>query len=288
MVKFVLPGYYIVISRLKAPWATVSWLVMYPFAASFGALYFVGANICSHAIVYGVAFMACLSVYEIGYLENDYMAIREEGGLETQRLNRSDASVLDRYYRRIVVCKCLVSLLLCMLTLLVAVLLHLEVTINMFVAALILMYFAFLAHNHLRSRWSIATFMTLCCLKYLVPIFLFPVRTAGDIITLIVTAIVLIPLLRTIEYSTKRRFRLESCSTLVGNLDWFRVKYYVVVAGICAALYLMHHRQVKLLLMSSIFMVIFRIATLVLSIRFKLRNKEMIGVSIADQQGRSR
>jgi len=259
---------------------------MYPFAASLGVFYFAEENIFSRAIVYIFAFMACLSVYEIGYIWNDRLTMRVESEYVTQRLDPSDASVLKRYYRKIVISKGLVSLLLCLLISLIAMLLRLEISISKFVAALMLMNMTFFVHNHVRSKWSIATFMMLCCLKYIVFVFLFPVISTGGMINLIITEIILIPLLRTIEYSTKRRYRLGFFRTLVGDLDWFRIKYYIIVAGICVVLYSVHQRYVILLLMSSIFMVIFRIATLILSIKLKLRNKDMLGVSIADQQGR--
>lgn len=285
MLKFVLPGYYTWISRLKAPWAVVSWLVMYPIAAGVGALYFGERSICCRVVVYIFSFIAALSTYELGYIGNDYAAMTGERDGGTQRLVRSDTSVLKHNYRRIFIYKSATSISFCVASGFAAVLLGVNATIGVFAAWLVMLYLIFMVHNYVRSRWSIATFMMLSSVKYIVFIFIFPVRSMERMATLIVTEIVLIPLLRTIEYSTKERFHLRWCKVLVGDLDWFRVKYYIAVLGICATLYALHQEYVELLLVLSASMLIFRVATLVLAVKLKLRNKALSGVSIADQQG---
>jgi len=179
--------------------------------------------------------LAWLSMYEIGYIEND-MAAARCGDQIGQRLTASVLAGIGSRYRLIIFAKWLVTAALVLITRIAANAVGARIAVWRFVLVLIGAHAIFTLHNLLRSRLKILTFFGLYVAKYLALTLLFPIRPNWSLATV---AAVIVPLPRLMEYSAKEKFGFKRWGAIVGGLDCFRVKYYaaalVVFSGLAAA-----------------------------------------------------
>jgi hypothetical protein len=101
MLKAIVPGYYLVHSRLKASWERVSWMLINPLVVGYIANRSANVRLTAFLVIYGLAFAAWISIYETGYLENDYCTIRRESE-GSRRLSSEELATLGRSYWAII------------------------------------------------------------------------------------------------------------------------------------------------------------------------------------------
>lgn len=168
-----------------------------------------------------LGFFAWLSIYEIGYLENDALTIRKEAKPNI-RISQGDIHFIQQKYWRIIVFRLIVFLTI--LGILVGAGLFSQYQLKIFVLMVIAGRMFFLLHNQIRSRWNILTYFLLCVSKYWV----FPMVFLGlDYGTEPYWVIFLaFPLLRTLEHAMKPKYQFVKLKNWAGSLDGFRVKYY--------------------------------------------------------------
>jgi len=272
MFKTIIPGYYLVHSRLRATFEKASWILINPVVAGYIAANVVAVPWHAFVLPYVIAFLAWTSAYEIGYLQNDYSTVtRESAG--TRRLSQREAAELDKKYWCIIGLKMAVTIALLFVLYIVSWAEHIQADLPRFGLGMLLMGSTFYVHNSIRSRWNMATLFGLYVLKYTVFAWLFPVKHWA---ILYIAGITVFPLPRVIEYASKTRFGLPWLKRVVGDFDQFRIKYYVILAITAAIWARVDMVKAHLCLVLLTYMLVFRLGALILVVRLKIRNGALI------------
>ncbi|PSL01252.1 wbuO protein [Cecembia rubra] len=224
MYKFVIPFYYLSYSRLKSLPEKLSLVWIYPLFLMVFLFGFYQLEINPHFFSFFLAFVAWISIYEIGYLENDALTIKKEAH-PNFRINQEDIDLINKNFRRIAWIRILIFMGF------TSSLYHFNFCsieqIVWFVSIVIFARFFFYLHNVIRSRWNIISYFFLCLSKYWVfPILYLGLGHGFDPYLIVLCCF---PVLRTIEHAVKPKYKISWLKKLVGSLDVFRVKYYSIV-----------------------------------------------------------
>lgn len=224
MYKFVIPFYYLTYSRLKSHAEKLSLIWIYPLFLMVFLFVFYQIEIIPHLFSFLLAFVAWMSIYEIGYLENDAFTIKREMH-PNLRIPQQDIIFIEKNFRKIVLIRLLIFIGL------TGILYFLNLwsieQILWFVSIVIFARFFFNLHNVIRSRWNIISYFFLCLSKYWVfPIIYLGLENGFQPYWITLFSF---PVLRTIEHAVKPKYKIKWLKKTVGSLDSFRVKYYTVV-----------------------------------------------------------
>ena len=231
------PFVYMFKSRYKTLAEKISWMIIYALpiliiAYSFNVSYLLFSTI------YLLSIISFVTLYEIGYLENDIVTTQKEKDPQIRIEKDKNIKFIHEKYSNLVICRYfLVGLLLLILCLLYFVFPGLEIYMFQFIIFLILTRFIFKLHNIIRNRFNILTYFLLVSLKYLTPISLF-INFKDDFIS-ILGVLVIFPVVRTIEHSTKPKYNLVMIQKKIANKDLFRVIYYLALSLLIALIYLL-------------------------------------------------
>jgi hypothetical protein len=254
MFKFILPFNYLYFSRLKKLAELFSLIWIYPlflFVFLFG---FYGVTIWPHIISFLIGFFAWLSIYEIGYLENDALTIRKEANPNI-RISQSEIQFIQDNFISICFGRILTFLF---LVLIIAVFdLFCVNQLLLFTGMVLASRLFFYLHNQIRSRFNILTYFLLCLTKYLVfPMIYLGIEYGYEPYWVILLTF---PLLRTFEHALKPKYQLKKLKKWAGSLDHFRVRYYGVLLGMSILLVYVNGGP-KVLLYSICYFFFYRLA----------------------------
>jgi hypothetical protein len=259
MLAWTIPGFYLFHSRLRRTWEQVSWFLIHPLVAGYIAFVFSGLAAWKALPILFAGLLAWLSIYEIGYIENDRAAARS-GDPTGQRLTATELAGIGQHYRLLMLSKWLVTAALCFVAWMLANAVGERIAVWRFVLVLTGARAIFILHNRLRSRWRVLTFFGLYVVKYMALALLFPVRPSWG---LAIVATVIVPLPRWFEYSAKEKFRFRRWEVFVGNLDRFRVRYYAAALVVCFAMAAAGECLPRVVVVLLCYMLLFRTAALV-------------------------
>ncbi len=153
------------------------------------------------------------SLYEIGYLFNDFFTVKKELN-PNHRLPPEKREKIEKYFIQITAAR---------ITIVILSIIYLKS--QLFTAALAFIGVAFALHNSIRSRWNILTYFLLCFGKYLALPALFVPGMLGEACLVLVLAFVL-P--RTIEHASKPKYRVSFLKSLEPHP--FRAIYALLLA----------------------------------------------------------
>jgi hypothetical protein len=258
MYKFVIPFYYLTYSRLKSLPEKLSLLWIYPIFLMVFLFAFYQVDVIPNFLSFLMALVAWMSIYEIGYMENDALTIKKEA-YPNLRINQEGITFIEENFWKITLVRLLFFMSLSF-NLYFFNLWNIQ-QILLFVFLVILGRFTFYLHNRIRSRWNIITYFFLCLSKYWV----FPILYLGLYHGIAPYWIILIcfPVLRTIEHAVKPKYKIKWLKKMVGTLDNFRVKYYALVLGI-AVLISFYSGYTRVFIYASAYFFIFRVGILLL------------------------
>ncbi len=223
-----LPAFYYARTRLPSTLERISWLLLNPVPLGLAVIGLEGAFLIGLAVVFVLVFLALQSVHDIGYVENDVFTVKREEN-PSLRLTPEEMSSWENHFRWWMLTKWLIAISFTGLAWFFSRRSGLTIHPYWFLLSLLLLWGAFKAHNYFRSRINILTYFTLCGLKYLSPLIYF---FGIERISVFVLGITMFPLLRTMEHASRDKYHLDRWQRWVGNVDWFRVKYYgILLAG---------------------------------------------------------
>lgn len=230
-----LPAAYMFYSRYGSRSSRLAWVVGELLPTALMAMFFYHGAPLDLALAYLLARVAFVSLYEIGYLENDTVTIRREP-MAQSRLLAPDHRFFDAHLGLVASLKAAVAIL---ATVALAALDHARgagLDVAAYAVGLALTIGVFALHNTIRSRWNIATVFGLLTLKYGAPLLL--VSPAPDELAALSAAATAYPLAGAIEYAAKPRFGLRWAMRLTADIDRFRVGYYalLLLASVSGAL----------------------------------------------------
>jgi hypothetical protein len=258
MYKFVIPFYYMTYSRLKSLPEKLSLILIYPLFLMVFLFGFYQIEVIPHLFSFFLAFVAWMSIYEIGYLENDALTINRETH-PNLRISQEDIGFIKDNFWKIALIRVLIFM--GFTSILYFFNLWSIEQIVWFVSIVIFARFFFYLHNLIRSRWNIFSYFFLCVSKYWVFLFIYLGLEHGLEPYLIVLCC--FPVLRTIEHAVKPKYKIKSLKKWVGSLDVFRVKYYSFILGI-AVLFSFGLGFSKIFIFASAYFFIFRMGILLL------------------------
>ena len=234
---FAVPFYYLFHTRLVWWSERISWFLINPLPI-FALTLATGRQptFALHMAFFVLGFVVWQAIYEIGYIENDAITTKRERE-PTLRLTAEETAAVEGGLGRIVALRAAIAGL--SMVALVWIASHGDARVHLIWFALVLAISrtAFIAHNRIRARFNVATFGVLSATKYLaVPVLM---AANDDMMLTVVSAIVMFPLLRTIEHATKNKFVFGRLKSFVGDFAIFRVKYYLTcfLAACAIAMY---------------------------------------------------
>ena len=241
-----IPIVYTLKSRMISNAEKVSWFLIYPLF-----LMFFGAFNDLPFLPFLVSFLSLVSVYEIGYLYNDFVTVKKE--VEPTIRVPGERFEFENHLRKHVLIRLFISVVLA---------LFFQLVTGSFILILLLLVLlvTFYCHNRIRSRWNVLTYFLLSSEKYLFP--LFPFLSLEESIVILLS----FPICRTIEHSTKRKYGFICMRKLVGDVDLFRVFYYSLVMLVLFVSAVANLIEWQLLIAIGYFL-LYRVAS------YKLRNK---------------
>ena len=257
MLKYYVPLLYTFETRYKSVINIVSFFIVnvlpsFYFATIYHSLDF---NIC---VYYFMAFLAMHSIYECGYIFNDLITIRYENS-PTRRINDFSSTVLLRHLQNLITLRCV--LVIC----LTSIMFNKYGYNGYFTILLIILGLDYSLHNFIRNKFNILTMCVMVSLKYLIPCVMF--LKYENIFFDLTILFVSVPLIRTIEYAAKSRYKLDRLK--IRNYEIFRVKYYFI-ANLFLWLWFYANEMDFQNLIIIFILLLFRIASL-----FAVKNKSI-------------
>ena len=261
MFKFYFPFYYLIHTRLKTNIDLLSWQIIF-IIPQFTITYFY-LNIRSDIFVllFFITQLAFHTLYEIGYIENDNLTTKNEKK-PTLRLNREGSAFIKKNYSKVIYVKYLIVLLLVGLLYWINTFAAYRLNIFSFISLLVLNRIFFFLHNNIRSRLNILTFFVLSITKFIFPLVLF--IEFEILLYPMLLSVIIFPLLRSIEISTLKRHNFKSLSKIIGDIDRFRILFYLIASLLFIALWLFSFLGIKDFSVSIfilVYFLLFRIST---------------------------
>ena len=208
---------------------------------------------------YFLAFIAMQALYECGYLFNDLITTKFEDN-PTNRIEAPLATVLLKHLQNLITVRLVVA---------VGAVYYLwlqHVTVSFTIALLVMLLVDYALHNFYRNRFNIVTMCIMVSLKYFIPCVFLVNRS--DYAQWMVILFLSVPLIRTIEYAGKKRYRLEIFQ--IKNFERFRLIYYMVLNIITFTIYYKCTLEVECMVLPVILLV-FRVATAILMNNSKVK-----------------
>ena len=166
-----------------------------------------------------IAFLTMFCFYECGYIFNEAVCVRFEKN-PTIRIPEPFFSRILHHVENLITIRLVVGTLGSWFLLS----LYPE-NMNVYISFVLLLLIVYTVHNFYRGIINIITMPLEVFLKYMIPISVFvkaeQLRQAAVIVVLVIV------LVRTIEYASKKRF--ASWIRVTKNVDVFRIKYYMVI-----------------------------------------------------------
>ena len=261
MFKFYISFYYLIHTRLRTNIDLLSWQIIF-IIPQFTITYFY-LNIRSDifVLIFFITQLAFHTLYEIGYIENDNLTTKNEKK-PTLRLNRKGSAFIKKNYSKVIYVKYLIVLLLVGLLYCINTFAAYRLNIFSFISLLVLNRIFFFLHNNIRSRLNILTFFVLSITKFIFPLVLFI-----DFETLlypILLSVIIFPLLRSIEISTLKRHDFKFFSKIIGDIDRFRILFYLIASLLFITLWFFSFLGIKNFSVSIfilVYFLLFRIST---------------------------
>jgi hypothetical protein len=221
-VKYSIPFLYYFDTRINSLTKKIAWAIVNVFPILWLCAMITEINIFILAGLYFLGLSAMMSIYEVGYLENDIITTKNEKN-PTRRLDEHRHTLVAQKYNTIITLKFGIALLICICFLLTKAGANTQLYIVQFVISLVLLRVIYLVHNKIRNRYNILTFLGLIIIKHYSIILLFVPFNQSLYLFLLI--FILFCGQRLIEYASKRRFGLN---INIGKLDVFRVSYYLI------------------------------------------------------------
>jgi len=273
MKRFYFPLVYMFSTRYKTKLDKVSWLLqrMIPvFIIIFFQLSLQSSDLLIYLFLYIISEMVFISLYEIGYIYNDAITIRNEES-PTLRLNDIQVSFFQKNFYKTASIKLSISLLGTLIIIFIANQMEIQLYISLFISTMVTMVIAFTLHNNIRNRFNIITFIFLVCSKFSYTIVLFiPV---SQLIYPLLIITLMFPLPRILEHMSKPKYKLIQLSKVIGNHDLFRVKYFILLLTLVVIFKDLKDIDVNLMLVMFLYFFLYRLVSLLL-VKLKIHQRQ--------------
>jgi hypothetical protein len=232
MLKFLIPFQFLFYSRLKRKNEVFSVIYIYPLYLFIFIFLFYGGELYPNVVLFPLLLTAWMFIYELGYLENDAITIKNETN-PNLRISFQDIGLIQANFSMITLIR-----VACFGAIMSIIFFSKLLPINgliFFMIFILLVRGVFYLHNTIRSRHNILTYLILCSAKYFILPLIFLKWDYGAVPYLII--FFSFPLLRTIEHAVKEKYQLFELQQWIGSLDRFRFLYYGFSLGLFLIFY---------------------------------------------------
>jgi len=233
MSRYIVPFYYVAISRLPTHMQQVSWPMLYHVPLFLVVCQISTASLPDLLPAFALALSVFYGVYEIGHIQNDVRTIRTEVD-PTLRLDATRRDWLDRHFWAVAMGRVALAAVFFVCLWGFGRVRGLELHVDLFAFLIGVSALVFHLHNTVRGAANNLTFFSLMVLKYAAPVLLFTGWTpAGRDAAVVCT--VMFPICRSLE-TASANYSLFGRKDFIHDPHRFRVFYYLAVfAGVLLA-----------------------------------------------------
>lgn len=214
MYKF-LPFEYTFSTRIKTNAERISWFIIFPIFLAFLSYLKIDSE---NWYKVTFAFLVMMSSYEIGYIYNDNITVTKEKN-PTERVK----GFCDNFTFQRAIIGCFIWFVILIFS---YYLIFGDFFTYYLAAIFLIIQLVFYAHNRIRNRFNIITYLVLVSCRYLLPICFFIDTTVGILVFFI------FPFCRTIEHACKLKYELTFLNKRIVNFDLYRVFYYFIMLSV--------------------------------------------------------
>lgn len=238
---YLFPFIYTLHSRYKTLPYKIAFLIVYIIPLLICGTYF-GSDIR----LFLLSILGLSILYELGYIHNDIFTVKKEKQ-PTQRISAETLQSIEDNY--VLIADFHIIEYLVIATVYYT---NFPKYLCSYLFGGIFITAAYSAHNSIRSRWNILTFLILVILKYFVPLSCF-IRENHMLFEAFVSVAILICLPRSIEYAGKSL----NCEWLLSKTAFLRFVYYTLMLG-TGGLYAIIEKKQSLFFLLSLYYWLFR------------------------------
>ncbi len=225
-----LPGLYFVETRLKGLTQKISWIIIYLIPIFTFYFWNISKVTVSSSIALVLAIILVNLIYENGYIQNDVWTTRRESK-PTQRLSELDS---DFIFKHAVLIFSVRLLWFVVLTAALSMIVKLSYFIH-FIYGIILLQGIFSTYNLFRSKVNLYLILPLSYLRFYLPLLI--LVSINDNLYFLLSLFLLYPVPKFLEFCKQPRYGMHLVSKIVGNIDRFRVFYYLFLIVISSVIF---------------------------------------------------
>ena len=228
----VFPYLYFLKTRLKGKIQKISWMFVYFIPNIFLYLYVTNFDISFNNIFTMILSLILINyIYENGYIQNDIILTKRETN-PTLRIYGEELDNIRKNIRKIFLIRFVITIFILILIFI------LVDDYKIFISILtmsVLLQSLYLIYNSVRSVLNLYLILPLSYIRFYG--FIIPFVPYKHLVEFIILTIFIYPFSKFLEFTKQPRYGYEKISKLVGNVDLFRIKYYLIITIIYIIFY---------------------------------------------------
>ena len=269
-----IPYFYFIKTRLAGIFQKISWVIIYFFPA-FIIYYFLSKDnsiSIQNFFVYLLSITAINYVYENGYIQNDVFTSRKEKK-PTKRLSENDCEEI--FNNSLVI----FSIRLLIFAFIIYLISRYGGSYNLYFSlfSCIFLQLIYLLYNNIRSIANLFLIIPLSYIRFYLPILSISPEYLN--LDLLLILLLIYPIPKFIEFSKQKKYSLTRISEMIGSIDLFRFKYYLIMVAV-SAIYHINKKTTtsEVFLIISIYFFLYRsISYLIIRKNQYLKEKVLLG-----------
>lgn len=228
----IFPYLYFLKSRLESKIQRLPWIFVYFIPNIFLYLYITDFDISFNNIFTMILSLILINyIYENGYIQNDIILTKRETN-PTLRIYGEELDNIRKNIRKIFLIRFVITIFILILIFI------LVDDYKIFISILtmsVLLQSLYLIYNSVRSVLNLYLILPLSYIRFYG--FIIPFVPYKHLVEFIILTIFIYPFSKFLEFTKQPRYGYEKISKLVGNVDLFRIKYYLIITIIYIIFY---------------------------------------------------
>jgi hypothetical protein len=225
ILKYIFPYVYFFTSRLPRANRRLSWILIEPLPVFLTTYCLATIPFMKFFVLFLSGYTAYISIYEVGYIENDSITIGNEKQ-PALRLKDTEITFVLNNIKKIEFIRWSISLLILILSYFLGIKFKILIHFFPFCLLIVTIRIIYLFHNYLRNKLNIISLFLLSSSRYIgIPLLLLEAPT---VITLSILLILIYPFPKTLEYA-QMKYDFSFLRLIKTNQPLCRVIYYVIL-----------------------------------------------------------
>lgn len=218
-----IPFFYYLKTRLDNKIKRLSWQFIYTIPSVILFNHYLELSNITNLSILVLGIILVDYIYENGYIQNDCITIQNE---KKPQLRMDDKSIIyvQNHLKFIFLIRSFVIVIGLILFYLLSN--SLTQTITLF-SLLITLQLLYLIYNSIRNIFNLILILPLSYIRFYG--FIIPFVPQNDLVSFVILTIFLYPFSKTLEFTTRKRFKLTIFKNIITSIDKFRIVYYTFV-----------------------------------------------------------